>query len=114
MSAKAIVDLKAMRARRPVLFLDDGGVLSDPRLRPAQYLQLIGEFMPPRLGGRAEQWRAANGVAFAAAWQGVVARLPEFSSHREFHRTYGLDWMRRMCEGAGQPLPPEDEAWMVF
>lgn len=114
MNARPIVDLAALRELRPVLFIDDGGVLNDPALRPSQYLTLIGEFLPPRLGGTPERWRAANRIAAPAAWHGVVARLPEFATHREFHRTYGLDWMRRMCQEAGEPLPPEDEAWTVF
>jgi phosphoglycolate phosphatase-like HAD superfamily hydrolase len=97
-----------------VVFIDDGGVLSDNALRPSQYLTLIGEFMPPRLGGTAERWRAANLIAHPSAWNDIVPRLPEFSSHREFHRTYGLDWMRRMCDAAGVTLPPEDEAWELF
>ena len=114
MSDRPIVDLIAMRELRPVLFLDDGGVLSDNSLRPVQYLALIGEFLPPLLGGTPEQWRDANRVAHPAAWLDIVARLPEFSSHREFHKTYGLDWMKRMCEAAGVPVRPEDEAWALF
>jgi phosphoglycolate phosphatase-like HAD superfamily hydrolase len=117
MTSRRVADLAALKdsnAGRPILFLDDGGVLNDNALRPSQYLTLIGEFMPPRLGGTAEQWRDANRTAAPAAWRGVVARLPEFSTHKEFYRTYGLDWMKRMCEGSGVPLPPEDEAWAVF
>jgi phosphoglycolate phosphatase-like HAD superfamily hydrolase len=114
MSDRPIVDLKAMKELRPALFLDDGGVLNDNALRPAQYLTLIGEFLPPRLGATAELWRDANRAAAPAAWRDIVARLPEFKSHREFHLTYGLDWMKRMCDGAGVALPPEDEAWALF
>src|SRR5687768_13241684 len=106
MNARPIVDLAALKESRPVLFLDDGGVLSDNALRPAQYVPLIGEFMTARLGGTPEQWGAANQAAHPAAWLDIVKRLPDFTSHREFHRTYGLDWMKRTCEAAGVALPP--------
>jgi phosphoglycolate phosphatase-like HAD superfamily hydrolase len=114
MTSRRIADMAALKRMRPVLFVDDGGVLNDNRLRPSQYLTLIGEFLPSRLGGTAERWREANRAAAPAAWQGIVERLPEFRTHREFHRTYGLDWMKRMCDLAGVALPPEDQAWTVF
>ena len=46
------------------LFLDDGGVLNDNSLRAPEWLRLIGEFMPARMGGTSEQWARANQVVF--------------------------------------------------
>jgi hypothetical protein len=34
-----------------VAFLDDGGVLNDNGRRGPEYRRLLGEYMPPRLGG---------------------------------------------------------------
>ena len=114
MTPRRIADLETLKRSRPVLFLDDGGVMSDNALRAPQYVKLIGEYLTWRLGGTPELWGAANRVAHPSAWQAIVARLPEFASHRDFYRTYGLDWMKRMCAAANVALPPEDEAFALF
>lgn len=38
---------------RLTIFVDDGGVMNDNRLRAPQWRRLLGEFFPPRLGGSA-------------------------------------------------------------
>jgi hypothetical protein len=48
------------RVSRPVMFLDDGGVINDPAVRRAQWYPLVAEFFVPRLGGTPEAWSAAN------------------------------------------------------
>jgi len=105
--------LKRPEDRRFVLFLDDGGVLSDNTLRRPQYVRMIGEFMPPKLGGTAEQWRSANMAIFPGVWTDIVKRLPEFGTHREFYRTYALSWMSRTCDLVGVALP-QDEAVALY
>ena len=45
---------------RLVVFLDDGGVMSDNRLRGVQWQRLVGEFFVPLLGGTHEAWANAN------------------------------------------------------
>jgi phosphoglycolate phosphatase-like HAD superfamily hydrolase len=93
------------------LFIDDGGVLNDNRRRRPEWVRLIGEFMPPRLGGTADAWAVANGaVVTPAFWEDLYAQLPSFKSHRDSQRTYALRWMRRMCEAVGVGCPPDDEA----
>src|SRR5690349_20877534 len=110
MTSRRIADLAALKRSRPVLFLDDGGVMSDNAVRAPQYVKLIGEYMAPRFGGTPEQWGAANRAIFPAVWHDIVARLPEFSTHRQFYRTYNLDWMRRICGEAGMAPLPDDDA----
>jgi hypothetical protein len=58
---------------RPVLFLDDGGVMNDNRLRGPQWQRLVAEFFVPRLGGTQEAWSEANRIVISrllepAAW----------------------------------------------
>ena len=96
---------------RYTLFIDDGGVLNDNRKRRPEWLRLIGEFMPPRMGGTAEAWTAANrAVVTPAFWSDITQRLPGFENHRQFQRSYALVWMRRMCETVGVACPADDEA----
>ena len=45
---------------RLVIFLDDGGVMNDNRLRGTQWQRMVAEFFVPKLGGTLEAWTAAN------------------------------------------------------
>ena len=96
------------------LFLDDGGVLNDNSLRGPEWLRLIGEFMPARLGGTAEQWASANQVVFSQVWGNLQKRLPDFASHQVFQRTYATTWMRGMCAHVGITPPPDDDAVTLY
>ena len=96
------------------LFLDDGGVLNDNSLRGPEWLRLVGEFMPARMGGTAEQWASANRVVFSRVWGNLTKRLADFASHQEFQRTYATDWMRGMCAHVGITPPRDDDAVTVY
>jgi len=95
---------------RPVLFLDDGGVMNDNRRRGLQWQRMVAEFFAPRLGGPPEAWSRANrivmsGILEPAAWQ---ARLQAASDYRTFDYCYQLDWLRTMCDLVNVPFPPEE------
>ena len=102
--------LKRRLSSFDALFLDDGGVMNDNSLRVPVWQQLIGEFMPPRLGGSAEQWSEANRKTFPPLWAELVEQMPHFSSHREFQRTYSVAWVRRACSAIGLASPADDDA----
>ncbi len=106
--------LESLRTSLRYVFLDDGGVLSDSRLRPPEWLRLIGEFMPPRLGSTAEQWRDANREFFGPIWSKLLERLPEFSNYREFHRAHATNWVSGMCSRVGVSPPSDDEAVALY
>ena len=97
---------------RPVLFLDDGGVISDNSKRAPQWQHLVGEFFPPILGGTPDRWSEAN-LAFTTAifqpgaWEARLAATPDYWS---FQRNYALDWMTMMCELVDIPCPSDAEA----
>jgi HAD superfamily hydrolase (TIGR01509 family) len=94
-----------------VLFIDDGGVMNDNRLRAPQWQQLCGEFLAPRLGGRPEQWAEANASAEAAdLWTGTGFQRRPHERFATLYREYQLSWMRIMCEHVGVPVPPDEEA----
>jgi HAD superfamily hydrolase (TIGR01509 family) len=98
-------------ARPRVLFVDDGGVMNDNRLRGPQWQQLVGEYLSPRLGGRPEQWAQANASAEAAdLWTGTGFQRRPHVRFATLYREYQLAWMRVMCEHVGIPVPPDDEA----
>jgi HAD superfamily hydrolase (TIGR01509 family) len=94
-----------------VIFLDDGGVMNDNRLRGPQWQRLLGEFLPPILGGTPEGWAEANRAVAEALWQ------PETLEHRfghtdlsfaEYERYYALEWTQGSCRYLGLPEPDED------
>ncbi len=96
----------------PVLFLDDGGVLNDNRLRGEQWQRMVGEFFAPILGGAPEVWARANRVVIdsilePSAW---FARLRAAPDYRSFDLAYQLDWLHRMCAIVGVPPPTEAES----
>ena len=107
-------ELKNSRAWPLGLFLDDGGVLNDNSLRGPEWLRLIGEFMPARMGGTAEQWASANRVVFSQVWGNLKKRLADFASHQEFQRTYATNWMSGMCAYVGITPPPDDDAVTLY
>jgi HAD superfamily hydrolase (TIGR01509 family) len=96
---------------RPILFLDDGGVLNDNRLRGPQWQRLVGEYFAPKLGGEPGAWAEANRIVatgfFApGAWQ---ARLLAAADYASFDYVYHRDWIKGMCEIVGVPPLPERE-----
>ena len=103
-------EIKTSGTRPTHLFLDDGDVLNDNRVRAGEWLRLIGEFMPPRLGGTTEQWQTANQLVFPQVWGDLLARMPDFASHQAFQRTYAIDWMAAMCDAVGVTRLPDDRA----
>jgi HAD superfamily hydrolase (TIGR01509 family) len=98
-----------MRAK-PVILLDDGGVMNDTRLRGPQYQRLVGEFFAPCLGGESSAWAEANRICIASifepeSWRRrVQAAVQDYAS---FERTYWRDWVSGMCRLVGVATPPE-------
>lgn len=92
------------------LFIDDGGVMNDNSIRPAEWQRLVGEFMPPRLGGDPKRWAEANGACFGQVWERFAGRLDTFATHAAYQREYDLDWLSSMCDYLGLAMPPEDES----
>ena len=95
--------------KRPVLFLDDGGVMNDNRLRGPQWRALLGPFMQERYGGDAEAWSAINPGALKTAWEAVIGRVRTYRTQAEFHRDYSVLWTHGMFAGMGMTPPPDDE-----
>ncbi len=96
---------------QPVIFLDDGGVMNDNRLRAEQWQRMVGEFFAPILGGSTTSWAEANRVVMdtffvPAAWQ---ARLRAFSDFRTFDDNYQVDWLHSMCAIVDVSPPPDAE-----
>ncbi len=97
------------------VFLDDGGVMNDNRLRGAQWQRYVAEFFAPRLGGTHEAWAQANRevmnrILEPAAWE---ARLQASPDYRSFDRAYQLDWLHGMCALVGVPAPADDECYTL-
>ena len=94
-----------------VLFLDDGGVISDNSRRAPQWQRLVGEFLPPLLGGRAEDWIETNKAFTAATFEPAAweSRLASARDYWDFERTYLLDWLNGMCDKVGVERLPEEE-----
>lgn len=98
-------------AAKPIILLDDGGVMNDNRLRGPQWQHLVGEFFAPRLGSTPEAWAEANRVLMIdmfepANWRKRVQSVSDYAS---FERTYWCDWMGGMCRLVDVKTPAEEE-----
>ncbi len=94
---------------KPVILLDDGGVMNDNRLRGSQWQRLVGEIFAPRLGGKSTLWAEANRITMtnifeSENWQRRVQTALDYVS---FERTYWCDWLSGMCQFVGVKTPPE-------
>ena len=94
---------------KPVIFLDDGGVMNDNALRGPQWQRLLGEFMPQHLGGQAEVWAEANRQVFDKLFDNYLERRfgRKDVSFRDYQKAYAVDWVHSMCKLVGVPLPAE-------
>jgi HAD superfamily hydrolase (TIGR01509 family) len=95
-----------------VVFIDDGGVMSDNRRRAPQWRRLVAEFFPPLLGGAPDAWQQANLVVAERllnpdAW---AARIRGATSYVAVEQAYQVEWLRDMCALVGVPAPPAREA----
>jgi FMN phosphatase YigB (HAD superfamily) len=102
--------LNARAPARPirVVFLDDGGVMSDNELRGAQFKRLLGEFFAPRLGGSVDAWADANVVVFAAQWERWMAfRASGVRDVGDWWLHDNRRWLSEMCDLVGVPVPED-------
>jgi HAD superfamily hydrolase (TIGR01509 family) len=96
-------------SRPALIFLDDGGVMSDNARRKPQWQRLVAEFLSPRLGGRPAAWAEANEVVFERSWQRYM-EAPElaaddYSRYLAFREAERERWLREMCEHVGVAAP---------
>jgi len=97
---------------KPIIFLDDGGVMNDSHLRGQQWQRLVGDFFAPRLGGDSAAWAEANRIHMEsvfepASWQ-ALARI-SFDDYDRFERVYWQNWIGSMCRIVGVATPQEEE-----
>jgi HAD superfamily hydrolase (TIGR01509 family) len=95
-----------------VLFVDKGGVLVDNYDLAPQWRRRIGEYLAPRLGGRPEDWGAANVPAFERQWKRfqVAAAAGGPADIRGFFAKDARLWLLDMCDGVGIERPSGDVA----
>ncbi len=96
---------------RPVIFLDDGGVMNDNTLRGPQWELLVGEFFVPRLGGNPAAWAAANRTVATEEFARLVQMLESGGAlaYADYRETDARVWLGGMCERVGVAPPPDEE-----
>ena len=88
------------------LFIDDGGVLNDNARRGPEFLRLIAEFFPPRLGGKPSAWADANRATFPqvfAAHEADLFAVPD--AYLQAYESYERAWLTAMCQHVGITPP---------
>ena len=92
---------------RLVVFLDDGGVISENAQRGGQWERLVGEFFAPRLGGEPASWAEANRVVATALFEDFDAVLGADPAYAPFQQRYNRLWLPPMCARVGVPAPSD-------
>jgi FMN phosphatase YigB (HAD superfamily) len=103
----------SLSARAPgsgirVVFLDDGGVLNDNERRAPEWRRLLGEFLPPLLGGTAEAWGEANRLVMEGIgrdWRRLQERGEEVGP--DWWPAQDRRWLAGMCDQVGVPVPAD-------
>jgi HAD superfamily hydrolase (TIGR01509 family) len=95
---------------RPMIFLDDGGVMNDNKLRGPQWQRLVAEFFVPLLGGEPERWSEANRIQSERIFDlgNWRTRVEAASDHASFDHAYQIDWLAGMCALVGVLVPSEE------
>ncbi len=103
-----------------VVFLDDGGVISDNAERARQWHRLLADFFVPRLGGTSEAWAAANVEVMSrpfsrGGYGGFDVYVAEVGSLRDAEwesaqLAHDVAWLRGMCQIVGIGAPKTDAA----
>lgn len=97
--------------KRPVIFLDDGGVLNDNTARAPQWQRLVGEYFAPRLGGDPAAWAQANRLVMddlsaRGGWEWLMRAA---SDQDDYDHRYFAMWLPGMCRSVGVPEPTAEE-----
>jgi len=98
---------------RPILFIDDGGVMNDNAVRGPQWQRLVGEFLAPILGGTPRAWAKANPAVVTDLFA-EHARTTAGRTDRDFaawQHAYRIGWTRGMCERVGVAVPSDDDCY---
>jgi HAD superfamily hydrolase (TIGR01509 family) len=95
------------------LFLDDGGVMNDNARRGPQFARLVGNYLPPRLGGTPEAWAAANTEVATRLFDRHFAhfRANPYASWHAFWDGYEFEWLADMCSRVGVAAPEDPVAF---
>lgn len=99
--------------RIAAIFLDDGGVLNDNRVRGPQWRKLVGEFFPPILGGTPEAWAGANRVVFDRIFAESFGDMNmgfQSNGYNTWWRSYQVRWLREMAAEVGVKAPRDEQA----
>ena len=94
---------------RLIIFLDDGGVITDKQRRAAEFERLVGGCFAPRLGGTEEAWTRAHRAVVDRLADPQWVRTLATADFVDFYRAYQLSWVGGMCALLDLPAPSEEE-----
>jgi HAD superfamily hydrolase (TIGR01509 family) len=92
-----------------MIFLDDGGVITDKQRRAAEFGRLVGDCFVPLLGGTEEAWTRAHCAVVDRLADPQLASVLAAADFVGFYLAYQLHWVGGMLELLGLPTPPEEE-----
>jgi FMN phosphatase YigB (HAD superfamily) len=93
------------------IFLDDGGVINDNKLRGPQWWKLIAEFFIPRYGKTYEEWKEANLFFLDKEikyWDDILDKN-ELIDMPKFIEEYNVRWATIMFEYLEIPIPSRED-----
>jgi HAD superfamily hydrolase (TIGR01509 family) len=92
------------------IFLDDGDVINDNRVRGPQWQQLAGEFFVPRLGGTREAWAKANHATANEINERLFRRFEaKEGTYAQLYHDFEVDWLQSMARFVGVDVPANED-----
>ena len=92
---------------RPIVFLDDGGVMNDNSRRAAYWRRNVARYLAPRLGGEPAAWEQANHVVATRLWDELWTDVDPTTPYTPFYEQYEDRWLSDMCLELGIAPPVE-------
>lgn len=102
-------DRRAAEETHPVIFLDDGGVITDPARRTAAWQRLAGDVFASLLGGSVDAgvWGEAHRMVTTRLFADDQMRMQAAVDFVRFYRAYEIEWIAGIHALVGLPTPSE-------
>src|SRR5262249_3258666 len=92
---------------RPIILLDDGGVITDPDRRTAAWQRLARGVLASLLGGSAQTWGEGHREGTTRLFALNQGRKLAALGYLSFYRTYKVEWIAEIHRLMGLPAPSE-------
>jgi len=98
------------------VFLDDGGVMNDNRIRGLQYQKLVGEYFTLKIGGEPYLWAESNVNFLEEIMKEYSKAICDGSDidYKKYHADFVNRWIEEMFNYVKVKLPAKSEYKQIY